>query len=307
MDIQKMREARNKAVVVFAKFCQNKDRYDRAFFCFFEGEDVKYYEPRVEEYTGIAYDNIISFNCGGKSGVLKVRNMIKEKNVYHNVKKAFFIDRDYFETDIKDEELYETPCYAVENFYTSRTAFEKVLKRAFGINVYEEDFIRCVKDFEQAQEQFHINVTELNAWLKCQRRIELCNGRRELELTNFKVSKYFEQISIDKVKIKNALDVHNLYTIFPEANEISKEEMIEAIENMKMCNQQQDFRGKFELEFLKKIVDDLRTKNKEGKYFQEHRECVRLDPNVDSLLQLSQCADTPESLKKFLMQYKVAS
>ena len=49
---------------------------------------------------------------------------------------------------------------------------------------------------------------------------------------------------------------------------------------------------------------DLKVKNKNKLYFKEHRECVKIDPNVDTLFQLSQCADTPESLKKFLAQYK---
>lgn len=307
MDVQEMREARTKAVVVFTKFTQSKGRFSKDLFCFYEGEDIKYYETRIEEYTGISYKSITSYDCGGKNGVLRVRSLIKEKGVYENVKKAFFIDRDYFTTDIRDTELYETPCYSVENFYTSKSAFERVLKRGFGINICEDDFAKCVNDFLQVQEQFHKSMVEFNAWLKCQRRREISCGKRNIKLSEFKISEYFEQIAIDSLTVKKSLDAKTLYEKFPQAIEIDEAELLEEVQCMRECNQSSDFRGKFELWFFKKVIEDLRTKNKSNLYFQEHRDCVKINPNVDTLLQLSQCADTPESLKQFLSQYKVAS
>lgn len=307
MDVQEMRDARKKAVVVFTKFAQSKGRFTKDLFCFYEGEDIKYYEPRIEEYAGISYENITSFDCGGKNGVLRVRNLIKEKGVYENVKKAFFIDRDYFTTDIQDVELYETPCYSVENFYTSRSTFERVLKRGFGINICEEDFARCVNDFLHVQEQFHKSMVEFNAWLKCQRRREINCGKRNVELSEFKIQGFFEKITIDGVKTKKTLDAQILYEMFPQAMQVEEAELLEEMQCMQKCNQSNDFRGKFELWFFKKVIEDLRAKNKSNLYFQEHRGCVKIDPNVDTLLQLSQCAETPESLKQFLSQYKMAS
>jgi len=32
----------------------------------------------------------------------------------------FFIDRDYYPTCIKSEEMFETPYYAIENYYTTK-------------------------------------------------------------------------------------------------------------------------------------------------------------------------------------------
>ena len=49
----------------------------------------------------------------------------------------------------------------------------------------------------------------------------------------------------------------------------------------------------------------MRTKNKKGDYFAEHYECVKIDPNVDPLLILSQFADTPDSLIMFLKQFSI--
>ena len=66
MDVNEMRASRDKAVVFFTKFVQCKDLYTTCLLCFFEGEDIKYYEPRIEKICQISYDKIISFNCGGK-------------------------------------------------------------------------------------------------------------------------------------------------------------------------------------------------------------------------------------------------
>lgn len=70
-------------------------------------------------------------------------------------------------------------------------------------------------------------------------------------------------------------------------------------------NLQQNLRGKYELEFFRKIIDDLKNKNKRGEYFSEKRDCIKIDPNVDPLLILSQFADTPPSLIAFLRQYSM--
>ena len=59
------------------------------------------------------------------------------------------------------------------------------------------------------------------------------------------------------------------------------------------------------MEFFRKIIDDLKNKNKRGEYFSEKRDCIKIDPNVDPLLILSQFADTPPSLIAFLRQYSM--
>ena len=50
--------------------------------------------------------------------------------------------------------------------------------------------------------EFHNCVMILNAWIKVQRKNELKSGKRDLELTDFKVAKYFDKISIDSISGK---------------------------------------------------------------------------------------------------------
>lgn len=317
MDIQKIREDRKKPSVIFMKFCQSKDLHKKALFCFYEGEDIKYYGNRIEQITGRCSDSIVSYHCGGKIGVLKVKELIENKNQYDDVKTAYFIDRDFFPQEGLQKNVYQTSGYSVENYYTSSTAFAKVLNYAFGISCDSSDFSRCLDDYNKSMDVFHKHILVLNAWIKAQRIYELKSGIRKLELSNFKISKYFDTLAIDKVDAKQTIDKEFLQGIFLDSCIVENDEIEKYVCELKQTNMQQTLRGKFELEFLKKIIDDLKNKHKkqfdikrkdglkaEG-YFSEKHECIKIDPNVDTLLLLSQCADTPEGLLIFLKQYSI--
>ena len=64
--------------------------------------------------------------------------------------------------------------------------------------------------------------------------------------------------------------------------------------------------GKYEIEFLKKIIDSLKAKNKTGGYFSQKYTSVHIDPNINILSALADYADTPQCLIDFLKQYQVA-
>lgn len=305
MDVQKTREARNKSVVIFTKFCQSKELHSEGLFCFYEGEDAKYYGSRVEKITGRPCQNIVSYNCGGKTGVLKVKDLIKGKKQYEHVKTAYFIDSDFFPQKNLDKNIYQTTGYSVENYYTSTTAFTRILNYAFGINCNCSDFIRCMEDYKRSMEVFHGQVLVLNAWIKAQRVKELKIGKRQLQLSDFKISKCFQTLEIDKVCVKQVINKEYLEERFPDICIIENTEIEKYVSELKQTNLQQTLRGKYELEFLRKIIDDLKNKNKNGEYFSEKNECIKIDPNVDPLMILSQCADTPENLIIFLRQFSI--
>lgn len=281
MDVQKTREARNKSVVVFTKFCQSKELHKKALFCFYEGEDAKYYGSRVEQITGRSCENIVSYNCGGKTGVLKVIELIKRKKQYDYVKTAYFIDSDFFPQKNLDKNIYQTTGYSVENNYTSTTAFTRILNYAFGVNCNCSDYVRCMEDYERSMDAFHRQILILNAWIKAHRVNELKTGKRELELTNFKIAKCFQTLQIDNVCVKQVINKDFLEGCFPELCSIENTEIEKYASELARTNMQQTLRGKYELEFLKKIIDDLKNKNKNGEYFSEKYECIKIDPNVD--------------------------
>jgi hypothetical protein len=303
MSLQEMKDARNKAVVAFTKFSQDKEKYNDCLFCFYEGEDIKYYEMRIEQYTSFTSMNIISYNCGGRIGVLKIHKKIHDCQKYSGVQKAFFIDRDFNPLEKYETDIYQTPCYSVENLYTTVEAFKKILKREFLLNICDEDFTKCVNDFIKRQEEFHEEVLLINSWIFNQRKLERDFNHRELELSDFKVTKFFEKIQIDKIEVKEKLDKQKIEEIFPDIKIIDQILIDEAMNDLRKVNMQYYFRGKFELEFLKKIIDDMRNKNRNNIYFYKHLECVRIDANGNPLSSLNQYANTPECLVEFLNQY----
>jgi hypothetical protein len=306
MNIQKVKDARQKGVVAFSRYCQEKRRYSNNLFCFFEGEDAKYYCPRIEKYTGYSFERITVYNCGGKKGVLAAYRLIMQNGTKDSVAKAFFIDSDYDTTQYTNYQLYQTPCYSIENMYTSINVFKKIINREFGINTYEKDFEKCCEDYANRKREFHDNTVFINAWLSCQRFEESHDEDHKVVLSKFKISKLFSEISIQKVALKETINIDKLKELFPNCVEIELGALQERIIILNERNRGQFFRGKFEIEFLKKIIDSLISKNKDGDYFSQKYTSVNINPNINSLSALSEYADTPQCLISFLAQYNIA-
>lgn len=307
MNVQEIRDARNKGVVAFTKFCHDKQQHDDCIFCFFEGEDSKYYCPRIEHYTKYAYEKIVSYNCGGRKEVIRAYNLIKDKIEYADVNKMFFVDRDYVPLSQELKNVYQTPCYSVENFYTSLDSFSRIINREFGINTIEDDFAKCVADYCQRQTEFHSETLYLNAWLSGQRKAEDQFHLKKITLADYKIGKLFSEISIEKVTTKDPITKTLLLQQFSSAYNVSDEDIAKEVTFFQSGNQQKLFRGKFEIDFLRKIITSIKEKNRDSTYFQTKRECVYVDPNVNTLSTLSSYADTPECLVRFLEEHQQKS
>ncbi len=81
------------------------------------------------------------------------------------------IERD-FDTSIRAEginEIYETPCHYIENFYTLASSFQHILKSE--VKIYESDnyFDICDQLYRERQKEFHEKIEFLNAWIACQK------------------------------------------------------------------------------------------------------------------------------------------
>ena len=166
MDIDKVREKRKNAEVIFTKFIKNRDIFNKKLFCFFEGEDQKYYGIRIEKYTEINEEDIIFYHCGGKEQVLKLYDMLRKD--YANVKKMFFIDKD-FDENVEKPEIYVTPCYSIENLYVTENAFKKIMHKEFNINPIDDDYKKCLNDFKRRKKEINSEIIFLNAWIYYQK------------------------------------------------------------------------------------------------------------------------------------------
>ncbi|WP_157721959.1 DUF4435 domain-containing protein [Tumebacillus avium] len=295
--VEKLRQQRKKGAVGWMEFLKLYTKYKQSYFCFVEGDDDgKYYEIRVCAILGNTEINVI--NSGGKEGVTRFKRILSESSDFELIKSMFFVDRD-FDPPLNDPLIYETPCYSIENLYTTQSAFGRILTNEFGISRGEEDYERCINQFRVLQESFHNAVILLNSWMACQREISA-----NAQLGNKKHPK----LNINKINLRNFIDInidsvivkYNLETLlqkFPEVDNIPESMLESKISMFTKVDKQRVFRGKFEIEFLRSFLEVLK---REKGYFLEERNTKIVLTKENILSDLSQYADFPDCLRTYI-------
>lgn len=174
LSLDEMRKSRELAVVAYKKFTEDYSLHKSCLFCFYEGEDGKYYDLRIRKY----FSDIITYKAGNKSQVIKAFNIIKSKPEYAEVNKMFFIDRDYDDSIAgMYEDLYETPCYSIENLYVKEICFKQILQSEFSINPTDVEFIKCMNDFKKRYDEFHEVIIAFNAMVLLKKQKKISNSK----------------------------------------------------------------------------------------------------------------------------------
>jgi hypothetical protein len=295
--VKTLRESRGKAQAVFMEFITSYKQNPSALYCFFEGEDSKYYGVRIKNI--IRPEKDFYFSCSGKDGVLGIHKMLSARKSYAKVKAAYFIDRD-FDESIRERglnEIYETPCYSIENFYTSVQCFSEVLRSEFNLRESDENFERCVALYIKLQEEFHNAVELLNTWIACQRA-----KSSQLNISDISVSRF---VTIDLNQITKKYVIDDLYRMFPGAIVITQEELDARLTELRSSTRQKSFRGKFEIEFLRKFLEKLiHEANKDNSHYFTRKVKVVLSLSKSNIIsELSQYADTPDCLYSYLKSF----
>lgn len=242
------------------------------------------------------------YDCGGRENVEEAYKLISQKNEYDHVKKAFFVDHDFCSSTIAgNKEVYETPCYSIENLYVSTTAFSRILVREFGINSIDADYRKSIDDYINRMSEYNSAILFFNAWLSCQRKKGM--GHLTVRLSDFKIVKNFSCITIESINVKIPIDLSFLQARFPDAYWLDQDELDREIVTLDASDKVKVFRGKFELECMRRILLSMLDHNRNGTYFSEVRKSVSINPNSNTLSSLSEYADTPECLVAFLKQY----
>ena len=288
---------------VWMEFTDDVSKKPNMLFLFFEGDDdARYYMPRVEKYSGFNYTEVIQYRCNGKETVLNLNEIILSNLKYASIKKAFFVDRDFCPC-IDKNDLYQTCCHSIENYYCSKKAFENILLKIFFIPSKSKDFNKLLEDFIKRQKEFHEKVLILNSWFifqdeKCQR-----DGvKRTVCYDSFKVGSYFA-IKIDSLDNNKEIDLGRIQNIFEKYYDVD-ERLYKIIEDVRSKEKYHLFYGKYEMDFMLNLLCDLREKiQKKDKYFSSGFKKIKLDPKTDPYLVFSDCADTPEDLELFLRSY----
>ncbi len=294
--LQNLRKARNTASSVFTQILQLNSKYESPLFCCFEGEDFKYYGVRVEQVKTKEHDKLIPLKCGGKKEVIRLYELISKEETLESRDILYFVDLDFDESiGDKKEKIYETPFYSIENFYTTRCAFEKILSAELKIDETEDNYQFCVEKFLERQKEFHDGILYLNAWIYCQRKANV----DKLYLNEFKLNSIMSIATIDRISFNN-YDKNFLKECLPNSIDISDEE-IESAKLVLSTKPQEKFRGKFEVEFLYEFITELIRKiNSKQNPFEKCKKVGLSISKTNILSELSQYALTPTCLKEYI-------
>lgn len=312
LDTDNMNESKNKASSIWMQYTMSKHKNDKNYvFCFFEGEDRKYYLERINKLS----KNINHFCCEGRCNVISVYEKIIDEEGYNN-NLLFFVDRDYNLDSYEDNpDIYQTSEYSIENYYCKESVIEGVLEKEMGMNKGESDFELAINIFSALKKKFIEYYFCINIWyMACKKlninvKVDELLGFNDFDLnpSNLNIKK---EINLDSIQdiyliiLKNNCKSNKKHADenFKEYNayiEYIKKEM-ENINSNQSFNINKDFRGKFLLIFLRKYINLLHSMNNSKEFSIKYLQFY-LDGNSNNLLsELSAFAETPECLMKYL-------
>lgn len=298
ISLEQMRKERGTHQAIFTQFANNSKYFKTYAFCFYEGEDGKYYNSRIRKKFG---DKFVTYTVGNKKEVLKLLNRITSTNLYDDVCTMFFIDRDYdVSLSGQNEKLFETPCYSIENLYVQRECLKQILQSEFGLNEIDNDFQKCLQDFDEREEEFNKQILEFNSLVYLRRKKSDSNSN--CAFGSIKTS-HMLKIHIDKVEKATKYDE----TIDEIKEKLQFEEMeIEKAEEelVRKGKFSLNFRGKNQLDFFVGFIRTLKKVNDDGGYFETKYNNIHINLTSNRLSELSQYAVTPPTLEDFLERHK---
>lgn len=300
--VEKLIKSRGNLSVKFMEFTRivSKGRYA----VFFEGEDEKYYSIRINsirpdiEWSGI--------NGGGKSNVIELRGKIRKHETYADALCMFFVDADFDDnSEFSDfSDTYVTPCYSVENFYISLDAFIRILSAEFGINDSrdnEQCYVNCIKNFQDTKSEYLNSIKYFNFLI---RELRLMERKGELEGSlNINNINFENLVRVDLGVVEKVYDEKKPKSIFSDLREDMIVDLNGSEKHFKDLPGDLWFRGKQNLEFFRVFIEKLkfeRCRKGARKIFKD-KGVVKLQMSKGNCIsEISQYADTPSCLKKFL-------
>lgn len=295
--LESLRQGREDSSTAFMEFADKKQFFQDHVFGFYEGEDGKYYNQRIKSIVG---QKFIHIKAGSKSKVLKVMHLIQSKKEYCEVNTVFFVDRDmsFDMEEYKNDDLYVTPCYSIENLYVSEESMGAILENEFGFNIGDNDYHKYKNKFIEYYKEFCDLMIEFNA-------LVLLRKEKELDCDKVCINK-IKTKRIIKIDISSGLslgaDYHKVVNDLKQKLDVTDQDIDEAKTRLLNHGNPYDvFRGKNQLDFLVEYTDQL-CKHKDN-LFEKKPTSVNINPNQNTLSTLSSYAKTPPDLTDFIKKH----
>lgn len=284
-----LEEASLESSVYFMAYTRLRSKAIDHIFVLEGKDDPKFYTPHISSSIKSKYE-IISVN--GKTNVLTLREEIRNHPEYRSDSTAFFIDSDFDKIPSK-KDLYVTPTYSIENFYTKSSVFRSIITGECRLSEIKIDPENKIKDsltekYEKMQESFHKNKrvifanavfmytrlilkdknTPLDDILKLD--IKITNGRLSVKIN--KKEKY----NIKRSNRKNFIDFLNTSNDF-----------------ISMTKSPSDrFRGKQEIMFMREFIAGIsRSSGYLSRYATEmHASSLTRKPKQELIIKLDRAS-----------------
>lgn len=299
-----MKEGRNTSQSVFLQVCTLSSCYKTHVFCFFEGEDSKYYSSRIEQ----RFCKKKAFVLKGKKEVLHLYSLISANGLSNDMCSMFFIDRDYDDTVYKngniynvsrDGDVYETDVYSIENYYVNTYTLGKILENEFNLQDHMAGYLKCIDDFKLRLEEFNKIMLDFNALLFCHRKKKGVTNKISF---GDKKLKDFAVVTLAEIKRSSRYDncIRSMMSEsdFTESDVCRAKTILSRVKNMSNV-----FRGKNQFEFFLKYLELLIESKSE--YFEEEIGNITIHSEKNKLTEFNSYAITSNKLVGFLdRQYK---
>lgn len=294
--IEKMDEESECPETIFKEVIEKKRKY--CVLAFYEGDDdANYYESRISVFIGT--NTSFPFKCKGKKNVLVIHDLLKSNNIdlSHN-KTLFFVDHDFEKNKIYPEDVYVTPCYAIENLYFTDNAFEKILHGFYKIESLttedDIDFNNALNYLKRQRDEYIKEMLFSNAFYSLQIDKKEKTGQA-IDLSpikNFNDIKGITNISELETKIKHPFGL--------KTKEIKAEMAYLSTDPTKLL------RGKYfeqaMINDFKQLVEFCNNPNKSNGLFLKKRKNKTQLCEDNLLIVFSAFADTPTCLSKYLQK-----
>ena len=199
-----------------------------------------------------------------------------------------------------NDDLFETPCYSIENLYAQESVLGRILQSEFGLNFMDFDHQKCLADYRLRLNEFNQIIAKFNAVVKYQHQYApgiICQFSKvkTSHLAHIEIAQVTKSLrhdaQIDKLVSKLNADTEILKTLEDEILSESSPDLV--------------LRGKNQLDFLVSIIMKLKELNDSGGYFSRKLEKVYITLSANRLSELSQYAITPPELESFLKRHKL--
>lgn len=282
---------------IYSKFKDN-------LICIFEGQDEKYFSPRLN--LKIGDKNWNGINSGGRKVVLELYKLLSNHDLYKTSNYCCFIDRDFqdwFKNPDSDK-IYITNGYSIENNYVKESVFKSILSCEFNVtefNEHSQDFEKCVQTFRQRLNEYNQCIHDFNCWVKAHRIMEYKKeAPQTLNVRGVKISDLIN-VSIDRIERIYSKNPKELFKDYKNL-QLCEKAIAEADHLLNKSDVCMSYRGKQQLEFLRLFLTKLREDrvSKTLSFF-SCKGRVSLNLSKDNCIsELSQYANVPDCLNQFI-------